>query len=1414
MDKITTKPDYIFEVSWEVCNKLGGIYTVISTKAIQLSREFGDNYILIGPDVWKETKQHPEFIESANLFSQWRESAKNKGLHFRIGRWEIPGKPIVILVDFTPFFTQKNDIFSWMWETYRVDSLSGQWDYIEPALFGYAAAQVIESFYDFYSSAQDKLIAHFHEWMTGSGVLYTKEKVPQAGTLFTTHATTLGRSISGNGMELYKNIENLNVPLLEKNLGIVSKCSLEKIAAREADCFTTVSEATAKECGYFLGKEPDVVTINGFDDSFVPTGEEYKGKRSVAREKLFQVAEGLLGRRISRKALMVITSGRYEFRNKGIDLFIDALGKLNRGEISGPEIIAFITVPAHNTGVNQELLRVMKEGRKGADKPQEKFLTHLLNDRYNDPILRRAAEQELINSEADKVSLIFVPAYLNGSDGIFDLNYYDLLSGFDVSVFPSYYEPWGYTPLESAAFCIPTITTSLAGFGQWVAGKFPEEHEGVFVVPRTEDNEEEVRDNIASFIKEFSSLTAAKKNKVRNRAFEISRHALWEELIVNYNKAFGIAIEKTTERSDLFYNKKKSTEYFLKDISSEHKPVWKNIFIEPAISGKLEKLQELSRNIWWCWNYRAENLFKMADPGKWEELNHNPVALLESLSIDRIHSLEKDQGFLQELNFVYDQFSAYMAEKKKQPKEKVAYFSMEYGLHDTLKTYSGGLGMLAGDFLKEASDSNKNMVAVGLVYRYGYFNQQITIFGDQVATYTAQKFTQLPFIPVRDENGDWVTVSLALPGRNLYAKAWKVEVGRISLYMLDADIPENSPADRSITHHLYGGNWENRFKQELLLGVGGIRLLKALGIEADVYHCNEGHAAFTGLERLRILVQEARLTFDQALETVRASSLFTTHTPVPAGHDYFHEDIMRTYIPHYADRLNISWDRFMSLGKMHPGNPEEKFSMSVLALKLSQFVNGVSKIHGRVTREMFRDLFPGFYPQELFIDYVTNGVHYPFWAGREWQKLYIKYFGEDFLARQSDASFWQKIKEVPDEEIWEMRKVYRSKLVRYLRKRLESELTKREENPRLVFDTIDGLDENAFTIGFARRFATYKRAHLLLSNLERLKNLVTNPDLPIQFIFAGKAHPADKAGQDLIKRIMEISKQEPFKGKIVFVENYDISLAKKLLQGVDVWLNTPTRPMEASGTSGEKALMNGVLNVSVLDGWWAEGYIPHGGWAIKEARTYANQQFQDELDAETIYSLLEDEILPAFYERENEVPEKWIGYIKNSIAGIAPHFTMKRMLDQYYDKFYNTLAERSTSVRMNNYAIAKEVDKWKKKIYSKWEGIKVTRLAVPDQLAKSLHLGDDFVAEIDLDLNGLEAGEIAMDIVVGQKEDDSVKKIILKQDLELVKQNNSSATFRCVIPTSRVGMFDYAFRIFPKHDWLPHRQDMNLVRWI
>lgn len=1408
------RPDYIFETSWEICNKIGGIYTVISTKAPGIQKEYHDNYMVIGPDVWKETNRNPDFIEDRFLFKSWREYAESKGLRLRLGRWNIESKPIAILVDFTPYFQNKDRVFADFWETYKLDSLAGQWDYVEPALFGYAAAKVIENFYEFNLSAQDRIVALFHEWMTGTGVLYLKKNVPQIGCMFTTHATVLGRAVAGNNLPLYGDFNQYPGEQSARRFDVISKFSLEKTAAQNADVYTTVSDITATECAHFLEKPVDLVTPNGFDDGFVPPENEFHHRREAARTKVMQITQALFNQEMPNDTLLLINSGRYEFRNKGIDLFIDALAKLNTDPELKRQIVAYITVPANHKGPDPDLMQRLNTAT--FDQAIEGvFLTHALHDPENDSILNKAKKVGLNNKAGDKVKLVFVPSYLNGMDGVFNFSYYELLIGFDLSVFPSYYEPWGYTPLESLAFHIPTITTSLAGFGLWIKKKVGASDPGAWVIERNDGNENIVSENISKIILRFAGFNTQQTNEARVMAFEISRIALWDEFIDKYKEAFDIALVKVLQRADLFRNKRPPDLLMSFPQKQDQIPVWHKMLVKPGIPERFNPLKRMSRNLWWCWNPAAKELFASINPVRWQQLKQNPISLLESLSVKEMLALQKDQSFLERMDQVYETFELYMKKRLEKPKDQVAYFSMEYGLHDTVQIFSGGLGVLAGDYLKEASDSNANMVAIGLLYRYGYFKQTITLFGDQTDSYHPQKFTHMPLKPVRNGNGEWLTISIVLPGRTLYAKVWKLDVGRIPLYLMDTDIDENNEADRFITHQLYGGDWENRFKQELLLGVGGIRVINALGLNPSVFHCNEGHAAFIGIERLRNLVQDDKFSFPQAIEIVRASQLFTTHTPVPAGHDSFSENMLRTYIPHYADRLNISWNTFMNLGRYIEDKQDEKFSMSVLATRLSQEMNGVSRIHGQVSRDMFKGMFPGYFSNELYIDYVTNGVHLPTWASSSWMALYANVFGEDFLARQLDREKWNKIQEVDNAILWNLRQEHRKILLDYVRQRLSEDLKLRHESPKFVFETMDAIKDNTLTIGFARRFATYKRAHLLFTNPDRLALLVNNPERPVQFIFAGKAHPADKAGQDLIKRIVEFSKLPRFAGKIVFVENYDMALASKLVQGVDVWLNTPTRPLEASGTSGEKAVMNGVLNFSVLDGWWAEGYKKDAGWALTEERSYENQEFQDELDAENIYNTFEDEIIPAFYERNDAgIPEKWVQYMKNTIQKIAPEFTMHRMLNDYQQKFYNKLIERSDKLRDNDFEQVRLLSSWKRKMLRGWDSIEIVNVNLPDSSKRPLRLGEKFTAEIIVNVNELSASDIGIEVLFGNKVNDEVKTPTAIEEMNVAGIDGNIVSFFIELPTTQGGVFDYAIRMFPKHPLLPHRQDFNLLKWI
>lgn len=841
----------------------------------------------------------------------------------------------------------------------------------------------------------------------------------------------------------------------------------------------------------------------------------------------------------------------------------------------------------------------------------------------------------------------------------------------------------------------------------------------------------------------------------------------------------------------------------------------KRIFIESKLPDELLPLKELANNLWWCWNKDAENLFRSINQEKWEKFGHNPVAFLEGISLETSEKLLADKDFMGRLKKVYKAFQEYMAVKPKKGSSSIAYFSMEYGLHTSVRLYSGGLGVLAGDFLKEASDSNVDLRAIGLLYRFGYFEQGISMHGDQINNFPPQRFTNMPILPVRDKNGEWVKISIGIKGRMVFAKIWELKVGRISLYLLDTDLDENNWEDRSLTHQLYGGDNEHRLRQEILLGIGGIKALEALGIQTDIYHCNEGHAAFMGLERLKNLVTRNKLSFEVAKEVVRGSSLFTTHTPVPAGHDYFPESLLKDYLFKYTTELGISWGTFMALGKMDPTNVHELFSMSHLAIHLSQEVNGVSELHGAVSRQMFNDLYPGYTAEELHIGFVTNGVHYPTWIAQEWHKLYQDTFGKNFLQDQSNKDYWRKIHKVPGEKIMGIRQELKNRLLDYTRKKMQADLMHRGDNPGLIFNLLKGIRNDALVIGFARRFATYKRAHLLFSNPERLAKIVNNPDRPVMFIFSGKAHPADQGGQALIRQIVEISKRPEFVGKVIFLENYNMHVASYLVQGVDVWLNTPTRPKEASGTSGMKAAMNGIMNFSVLDGWWAEGYRSDAGWALPLERTFLDQQLQDQLDAETIYNILENDIIPTYFDQDEKgVSENWVNYIKNNIAEVAPDFTMKRMMDDYLERFYLKLGERSKLVQAKKFEKAKAVAAWKSAFTAQWEKVKVVSVDTYDTDNYALPLGDAFKADVVLDLAGLEPASVGVELVFfrrNRKEELELKQV---DELKMVKVEGALAYYNIKIDPKIAGVFEYGIRIFPKHELLPHRQDLNLAYWL
>ena len=849
--------------------------------------------------------------------------------------------------------------------------------------------------------------------------------------------------------------------------------------------------------------------------------------------------------------------------------------------------------------------------------------------------------------------------------------------------------------------------------------------------------------------------------------------------------------------------------------NNANSPIWQDVYSHSMLPEALQPLQEIATNLWWVWNHEGAKLFGKLDKDLWVSTEGNPALLLQRLSYQRIEEIQEDKVLMAEIQEVYANFRKYVDKKPDAAKPSVAYFSMEYGLTNVLRIYSGGLGVLAGDYLKEASDSNIDLAAVGFLYRYGYFTQTLSMDGQQIANYEAQNFNTLPLTQVLQSNGEPMVLEVPYPGRTVYAHIWKVSVGRVPLFLMDTDIPQNSEWDRSITHQLYGGDWENRMKQEYLLGIGGILMLNKLGIKKQVYHCNEGHAALINAQRLVDYIQNDKLTFNQALEVVRSSALYTVHTPVPAGHDYFDEGLFGRYMGEFPGKLGISWQEFIDMGRENPGS-NEKFSMSVFALNTCQEANGVSWLHGKVSQKMFAPVWKGYFPDELHVSWVTNGVHMPTWASTEWKRFFHERFDKKFFADQSNKIYWEAIQNVGDDEIWDLRKTLKKKLIEYIKVQYKQNWLKNQGDPSKVVSVLEKINPNALLIGFGRRFATYKRAHLLFTDLDRLAKIVNNEKYPIQFVFTGKAHPADGGGQGLIKHIVEISRHPEFLGKIIFLENYDMRLARHLIAGVDVWLNTPTRPLEASGTSGEKAEMNGVLNFSVLDGWWYEGYKEGAGWALTDKRTYENQQYQDQLDAATIYHILETELIPTYYAKNSKgYSPEWIQYIKNSMSQIAPDYTMKRMLDDYVDRFYNKLATRSSHLRESDFAEAKAIAAWKEEVAQHWDSFQVESFTCSRDLSvDGPVVGQEYSFNLVIDRKDLQ-GMLGAEVVVTKENSENHQlELLYTKQFELKKEEGSKLFFELKTTPSEAGIHKMGFRVYPVNKELPHRMDFAYIRWI
>jgi glycogen phosphorylase len=848
--------------------------------------------------------------------------------------------------------------------------------------------------------------------------------------------------------------------------------------------------------------------------------------------------------------------------------------------------------------------------------------------------------------------------------------------------------------------------------------------------------------------------------------------------------------------------------------------------VRPNLPDRLQPLNTLAYNLWWCWNADAVALFRRVNPDLFESLDHSPIRLLAATSQERFEELVHDDGFLAHMDRVAAALDHYLkaptwfqeAHGRTDGDLRIAYFSAEFGIHESVPVYSGGLGVLAGDHLKSASDLGLPLTGVSLMYREGYFRQYLNVDGWQQERYPENDFFTLPLVPHTDAAGTPVLVSVPLPGRELKLKIWHIQVGRVPLYLLDANIPENRPEDRAITAQLYGGDHHTRIQQEIILGIGGIRAMKAVGRTPTVVHMNEGHAAFAALERVRMFMDEHKLDFAAAAEAVKAGTCFTTHTPVPAGNDAFPIGMVEEYLGAYMAAMGVDRAGLLALGRQHPQNEGEPFGMTVLALKLANTSNGVSKLHGSVSRKMWHEIWPGLPAEEVPITSITNGVHTQSWLSPEVGQLYDRYLAVPWEAKPTDYAVWKRVEQIPDAELWRTHERGRERLVAFARQRLKAQLKRRGSPPSEVDAADEVLDPDALTIGFARRFATYKRGDLIFRNVERVVKLVNDKDRPVQFIFSGKAHPKDQGGKELIARVVQMARRSELRRRVVFLEDYDMNVARYLVQGVDVWLNNPRRPLEASGTSGMKVPVNGGLNLSILDGWWVEGYDGDNGWAIGAGEEYTDLGYQDEVESRSLYDQIEQDVVPLFYTRGADgLPRGWIRRMKRSIMTCVPVFNTNRMVEEYAERCYLPSHRRYAKLGADHLAAAKALAGWRKRVGGAWGQVKVEGVEAP--AGETHRVGDGFPVRVRVQLGSFTPNDVEVQLCYGVL--DALGEIAEPQAMELKPDGRHAwnghgaglIEYHGKVPCRSSGQFGFSVRVLPKHADLPHPFEPGLVTW-
>lgn len=1412
-------PVTLFEVSWEVCNKVGGIYSVVSSKALQAVDTFGEEYFLLGPAL----QNNPAFEETdEHIWDSVRIALGARDLKCKLGRWKIPGHPKVILVDFSDRYGSSQLLYE-LWQNYGVDSLSGGWDYIEPVMFATACGEVITAVYEALVRPQHgRAVALFHEWMCGAGLLNLKKNAPGIGTVFTTHATMLGRSLASTGRDIYSNLRNINPAQEAAAQNITAKWSMESASAREADAFTTVSQITGEESTWFLGRSPDVITVNGLDMRVIP---DYTVDRTVPinhRSRIMAAANRFLRTQLPENTRILAISGRYEMHNKGIDIFLEALARAaNNLGGSDASILALLLVMGGHTGINPG---AVSGDPNVTDNGQPFISSHFVWNAPHDPIISACRRLGLVNQPGSKVKVIFDPAMLDGQDGFFNMQYEDIISACDYGFFPSWYEPWGYTPQESAAWAVPTVTTDLSGFGMWARNeqKNIEPPTGVIVMPRRGMNYDQSSIALHDILLKAATYDEETLASLRKKARQVAEKTSWSNFFANYMEAFRIALEKANIRTEQDKEEREGMNRVLA-ASSSVTPFLRPIVAVAELPKQLSRLRELAYNLWWCWHDKARALFMTLNPSLWDKC-HNPIQILSMADSERLEQLVANQEYIQLYNDVMAEFDAYMAQPLEAlnedltPVHPIAYFSTEYGLTESVAIYSGGLGVLSGDHLKSASDMRIPLIGIGLLYREGYFKQEIDEHGRQVAVYPINNIAHLPVTSINGSDGEPLHLQIELPGRIVYVRVWEMKVGRVSLYLMDTNTDRNSEEDRKITARLYEANRDTRILQEIILGMGGVRLIRTLGIEACVFHMNEGHSAFLVLERLQECVRSG-MSYDQARVRVRSNTVFTTHTPVPAGNEAFSVDLMNKYFSNFPQTIGLDWQKFIQLGQMEGGNVHN-FEMTILALRFSSFANGVSRLHGEVSRHMWNRLWKSVPLAETPIQYITNGVHTPSYVGEQMNELLTQYLGPNWLQAKPADPIWNKVDEIPDDTYWAARMTQKEELLDALRASLPGFCQKFHlgRADRVKMESM--LRPDTLLIGFARRFAPYKRATLVFADPDRLARILNDPEKPCAFVFAGKSHPADEAGINIMQDVLRMARDPRFVGKIFFMENYSLAVSRLLSQGCDVWLNTPRRPHEASGTSGMKLPVNGGINFSISDGWWCEGYNRQNGWTIGPVVTMElpSDDQNDYSDAEELYTLLENAVIPLYHElNSQDLPGSWIAMSKRSLKSLTAMYSSNRMVEDYVKEAYEPAANRRAFLAKDDWAMCKELAAWEQSLPARFGTIKMEDIVLSGADGNTMYCGEPLNVRLHMHLGQMKPEEVVVQLVIGRTYANGNFREVpdhLRLEPRAAKADTDDAwTYTATYIPKRNGPYRFGIRVMPTHKGLANPLETGLVLW-